>query len=164
MRRLARLLSDTGRHDALNRLLQWFMEDALTLDDALRAAGLPTAADCRPALELLHAVRIALIHEIFLLTTRVPRFSTQPNITIEDVVTELLHLDIEPAVDVLQRAFPAEIRQLGDASFGEPATYMPDGDQGYAAEHRELFTPLLEFHAMVRQVSVAITHHLGALG
>ena len=164
MRRLATLLSGVGRHDVLNRLQQWFMEDALALDDALRAAGVAEMADCRPALELLHAIRIAAIQEIFLLITRIPRFSTQPDITIEDVVTELLHLDIEPAVAVLQSAFPAEIRQLGDMSFGEPASYMPGGDQSYASEHRGLFTPLLEYHAIVRQVSAAIVHYLGAVG
>ena len=164
MRRLAALLAETNRHNVLNRLLQWFMGDALALDDALRAAGMPVAADCRPAMELLHAVRIALIHEIFLLIPRIPRFSTQPDITIEDVVADLLRLDVAPSVEVLRQAFPAEIRSLEDTSFGEPATYSPDGDHGYAAEHRELFTPLLELHAMVRQVSAAIMYYLGAVG
>ncbi|MEQ8193951.1 MAG: hypothetical protein RIB59_05640, partial [Rhodospirillales bacterium] len=68
-------------------------------------------------------------------------------------------------VAVLKRAFPSS----GDSSdrpelFGEQATYRPDGGHGYEREQRELFTPMLELHDMVRRISVAISQIVGAVG
>ncbi len=169
MQRLSRLLKNAGRHERLSRVNRIFLNDTLDLDAGLRAGGaehlLPDfAADCYPDLDLLHAVRIALIHEIFLMITRIPRFSNLQDVTIDEVLDDLLQLDVERAVGVLKRAFPYSHRVMDPAAFGEPATYRSDEERGYEREHHELFDPILEIYDIVRRASAGITHIMGAVG
>ncbi len=169
MKRLARLLDEAGRHEKLNRILRRFLQDEIEFRatlDALEGDDLvpPWVAEAHPDLELLHAIRLALIEEIFQLVTRIPRFSSLPDVTTDEVVAELLHLDVPRAVEALRRAFPVAGRALDDASFGEPATYRVEGEQGYETEERELFQPMLELHDLLCRTSAAITHLMGAVG
>ena len=120
--------------------------------------------ECHPDLELLHAVRIALIHEIYLLASRLPKFSNLPDITMVEVVEDLLQLDVLGAVENLKRAFPISGSAFDNETFGEPASYKSDSAQGYAQEHRELFDPLVEIYDLVRRVSVGVSHIMGAVG
>ncbi len=169
MRRLARLLEETQRHECLNRVMRTFFADMIDLRagfDAINAAKtLPSIVEaCRADLALLHALRIALVQEIFLLAVRIPRFSSQPDATTHDVVTDLLQLDVDRALEVLRRAFPAAVEPVAGDAFGEPATYRTDVEQGYDKEHRELFVPLYRLYDLVRRVSTGLTHIMGAVG
>ena len=169
MQRLAHLLRAGRSQEQLNRVTRIFLNDTLNLDGGLNDVN---ACDLLPEfakregndLDLLHAVRIALIHEIFLLVTRIPRFSNQSDTTIDEVIEELFQLDIEHAITVLKRAFPLTPYHTDEATFGEPATYAADGDEGYEREHRELFGPILELYDLARRSSSGITHFLGAVG
>lgn len=169
MQRLARLLRSGRRQEQLNRVNRIFLNDTLELDAGLKDIG---ACDLLPEfakredhdLSLLHAVRVSLIHEIFLLVTRIPRFSNQSDATIDEVIDELLQLDVEHAINILKRAFPLTPNQTDEATFGEPATYAANGEEGYEREHRELFDPIMELYDLVRRSSNGITHFLGAVG
>jgi phosphoenolpyruvate carboxylase len=139
----------------------------LTKDDT---GGIPGSRgrvldkESRDSLLLLHALRIALIQEIFLLAARVPEFSMQTGTTRERVIENLLGLNVLPTVDVLSRIFP----RLGDvrigADFGEPATYRSDESLGYDQEHERIFVPLAKLFEIMRRVSSGVTHIIGALG
>jgi hypothetical protein len=48
--------------------------------------------------------------------------------------------------------------------FAEPATYARDAAQTYQREHVSIFEPLDMYFTMVRDVSAAITHRIGAIG
>jgi len=109
-------------------------------------------------------LRLALIGQLFLRATRVPRFTSQPDITVEDVLDDLLRLDVERAVEVLKRAFPAAGELIEDDTFGEPATYRSDRERGYGREHRELFEPMLEEYDLIRRIGSAVSHVMGAVG
>lgn len=174
MRRLSRLLQESGRAAHLYDVFHVLLQDTLDLCgglDALATQGtlefhdtfLPTETEMD--LALLHALRLALIQEIFLLVTRIPRFSSQPDVTIDEVVQELLELDVQRALDALVRAFPvAASMSCSDASFGERANYQCEGEEGYGFEHRHLFDPIRNWHHMIRRISTAVTHIMGAVG
>jgi len=169
MRRLGRLLTESGRHQRLARISRALLADRLDLEAGLSSlcADSPKALELdemRPDLKLLHALRIALIQRIFMLVLQVPRFSSQPDVTIDDVIADLLQLDIPSAVAVLQRAFPLATARLDDEIFGEPATYRIEDAQGYVQEHEQIFNPLMQHHDLVRRVSAAISHVAGAVG
>ena len=122
------------------------------------------AADCHPDLEILHVVRIALIQRLFLLAARLPRFTPQEGVTIDEVIEEILTLDVPTAVAALKETFPADGRVLRPDAFGEPASYEAVSRHSYDEEHHELFDPMLRLHDLVQRVSVCISHVMGAVG
>ena len=169
MQKLADILRHSARHEKVNRIYRVFMNDTLYLDQGLKAVDaksmLPDIVDeCYPDLTLLHSVRIALIHEIFLLVARVPKFSDRDDTSSDDVINELLNLDVEHALGVLRKAFPVSGVSAGAKEFGEKATYRTDEDHGYEKEHRELFKPLEDYYDLVRRISSAVAHMSGAVG
>jgi len=168
MQHLAHILRHSSRHEKMNRVYRTFLNDTAYLDRALAdmEAGdlLPDyAGEISPDLSLLHGVRIALIHEIFLLIARLPRFSNQA-FSADDVIGELLHLNIQYGVDILRRVFPVSEAAPDPEAFGEAATYRTDVEQGYEREHRELFDPIEDIFDLVRRVGTALTHISGAVG
>ena len=168
MQHLAHILRHGSAHEKLNRTYRIFLNDTIYLDKGLASVQnddmLPgVAGDSYPDLTLLHGIRVALIHEVFLILARLPRFSDMAESS-DDVINEILHLDIEHAVKVLKTAFPKSEPQADAKSFGEEATYRTDVDHGYAREHDELFDPLEEIYDLLRRTSTAIAHICGAVG
>jgi len=168
--RLSRFHGDAGRHHMLDQVQRTLTRDAVELETGLQGLGgaralTPEVMDAMdPTLRMLHTVRIALIIRLYDLAARIPRFSGQPDVTIEDVVNGLLSLDVENAVASLRRAFPRAPASENLEAFGEPATYRAEREQGYEEEHRELFEPMLQCHELIRRVSAAIAHVMGAVG
>ena len=168
MQHLAHILRHSSRHEKMNRIYQIFLKDTVYLDQALADMNaenlLPEyAEDCSSDLALLHGVRIALIHEIFLLIARMPRFSNLAR-SADDVINELLRLNINHGVDILRLGFPVSEATPDPDAFGEAATYHTDVDQGYEREHRELFDPIEDLYDLVRRVGTAISHITGGVG
>lgn len=169
MQKLSNILRHSARHEKVNRVYRIFLNDTLYLDHGLKAVDaksmLPEIVDeCYPDLLLLHAVRIALIHEIFLLASRVPKFSDRHDTSSDDVINELLNLDVEHALMVLRKAFPVSGVSADAKAFGEEATYRTDMEHGYEKEHREIFQPLQDYYDLVRRISSAVAHMSGAVG
>ncbi len=170
MENLAGTLQRAGRHERLSRMLRLFLQDSITRQSALDELGQGdiTPAEGEPdhaaTIELLHAVRIALIGQLFRLITQVPRFSREPNVTIDDVVAELLQLGVPSALVILERAFPVAGEQRPAEDFGEPSTYAQLSREGYIDEHITIFKPMREIHVLIQKISSGITHASGAIG
>ena len=168
MQRLTHILRHSSKHEKMNRIYRIFLNDTVQLDQALAKLNVKTllpeyAEDCFPDLVILHGIRIALIHEIFLLIARMPRFTSLAR-SAEDVISELLHLNINHGVKILRQAFPLTEAVSDRNAFGEEETYFTDSDQGYDREHRELFDPIEKLYDMVRRVGSAITHINNGVG
>jgi phosphoenolpyruvate carboxylase len=164
-RRVAGILNEIGRYSRLNRILRLFLQDDIDLAEGLASVDRPLEYSVVQAdIELLHALRIALIRQIFRLASRLPRFSPRADFTVDDMLAEILHLDVPSATRRLRATFPAAGATIDDVAFGEPATYRAEGERGYAREHRLLFDPLDALHDDVRRISVAIMHLIGAVG
>lgn len=169
MRRLASVLHEKGRVAPFNDVLRVLLDDAIDLRDGLAALGLGTTVadadhEALEDLKLLHALRLALIKRLFLLAMRIPRFTAQPDATTDQVVDALVHLDVETALAILRREFPARSGEIDQDAYGEGATYRSDVERGYGREHRELFDPIADCYARVREISSAICHVMGAVG
>ena len=172
LREVADVLARTDLHDRQNRVFRRLYRDGVLLRGALgrlSGDGLPgsdlVAPGTQRALALLHAIRVALIHEIFLLAVRVPDFSPQLDTRRTELVMRLFHLDVEGAVAVLEHIFPAQADdEAGADQYGEPASYEGAGGQTYQAEHDEIFAPLRNLHELTRRVSSAIVHRAGFFG
>jgi phosphoenolpyruvate carboxylase len=111
---------------------------------------------------LLHALRLSLIHRIWLVATEIPDFSPRYGVTRAVMEASILRLDIEASLKLLAEIFPLAADPAADADYGEPAP--PRGTGSYAKEHEEIFAPMRRLFAMVREIATAVTHEVGAFG
>ncbi|PHK93136.1 phosphoenolpyruvate carboxylase [Pseudoroseomonas rhizosphaerae] len=163
---VAAALEELGLGDPARAVFRRLKADDL----ALRAAwpsdlplpggglGVPRMSD---RLFALHALRLCLIHRIWLLAVEVPDFSPRHGITREGLVQRLLRLDVDGAVSLLDEVFPIADPPGAELDFAEPASPRHGG---YGREQEEIIRPLRELFAMVREVSAIVSLECGAFG
>jgi phosphoenolpyruvate carboxylase len=111
---------------------------------------------------LLHALRLSLIHRLWLLAVSVPEFSPRHGATRDSVIRRIFALDVESSLDLLGEIFPAAPDPVTGLDFHEPATR--DSRTSYAREHAEIFEPMRRLFALVRGCSAAVSEEVGAFG
>lgn len=170
---LAGYLDQPALHERQSRIFRRLYQDFTMLRAALETrpapeggfGGAPMADErTRLALVLLHAIRVAIIHEIYLLAMRIPEFASRQNITVRQLVMRLVHLDAPSVIRLLEEIFPMTEASSGDEDFGEPATYRGDDAQSYTFENERIFRPILGLSILVRRISTAVIHRIGFLG
>ena len=171
---LAAVMERAALHERLKRIWRAFLHDYLALAAALRehrrrtrdAGAEPIAVDAasRDSMHQLNALRIALIQELYLLASHVPDFSDRHELTREGLIARLAQLDIEPSLAKLGEIFP--MTEIDDEAldFGEPSTYESAEAQSYRQEHVLIFQPIGRLYDLIRRISSAMTHNIGALG
>ncbi len=166
-RRIAEMLEEWSIHDGQRRVYRRLYNDFVLLRNGLASVdiGPPRISpEARRALTLLHAIRIALVHEIYQLATTIPEFSSRHEIANRRIFQRVLQLDIPVAVAMLRRIFPATPAPEPNVDFGEPASYVSDDSQSYQRENDQIFTPMLKLYDLIPRISIAIVHYIGALG
>jgi phosphoenolpyruvate carboxylase len=128
---------------------------------ALRAAW-PDAPTMPERELLLHALRLACIHRIWILTAMIPDFAPRLGVMRTGLQQRLLRLDVPAALTTLGRIFPSAPDDTAGTDFGEPGTSA--NGLGYGREHAEIFTPIGRYFALVREISTAVCHEVGAFG
>ncbi len=118
----------------------------------------------RDYLEILHAVRLAIICNIFTLAVQIPDFSPQRGTTREEVIERLLCLEVEEAVKVLKDIFPLLEHSSNAEDFGEKATYQSEQYLGYFQEHQNIFIPLESLYRLIKRITGGVTHIIGSFG
>jgi phosphoenolpyruvate carboxylase len=151
---------------ALERLNIWAAAQSMfrrVHTDHLALREIWPDAPCMQTREvLLHALRLALIHRIWLLATEISDFSPRHGVTRLVLERAILRLEIEQSLDLLGQIFPAASDQSEDFDFAEPAA--PRGTTAYTREHEEIFTPMRALFGLVREIGTIITHEVGAFG
>ena len=115
-----------------------------------------------PGEQLLHAVRLAVVQRLWLLAARVPEFSPRHGVTRQALAVRMLRLDIPASLAVLAEVFPSRPDPAAERDFHEPRATRSAGV--YAREHEEIFAPMARLFALVREVSTAVSHEVGAFG
>jgi phosphoenolpyruvate carboxylase len=128
---------------------------------ALRAAW-PDAPEMEDRELLLHALRLACIHRIWIMTATIPDFAPRLGVMRTGLQQRLLRLDVPAALTTLGRIFPSALDDISGSDFGEPGT--SPNVLGYGREHAEIFTPIGRYFALVREISTAVCHEVGAFG
>ncbi len=167
LRHVAEHLEGDRVYEKLAKIYRVFQRDMLDLREGLALVGLPQAKisdEVRMDLRLLHGLRIALIMRIFTLTAHIPDFSDQHNITRQQLVSKIFHLEIDDAMRKLNTIFPKVEQIKFEGDFGEAATYVGDWHQTYEREHQAIFGPIAGLYTLVRRLSSGIIHTVGALG
>lgn len=155
-----------GVASALERLdvsasLRAMFRRAVADDLALRAVW-PEHTSMGEREILLHALRLALIQQVWLLAARIPAFAERAGVTRDTVQAAIISLDLAAALPVLAEIFPESADHWAAHDYAEPAGLRPGGT--YAREHAELFAPMAGLFDAIREISVAITHEVGAFG
>jgi phosphoenolpyruvate carboxylase len=153
---VAKALEELGLSEPVRRMFRRLQQDALALEAAWPGEG--------PAerLVLMHAIRLALIHRIWLLATRIPDFSPRHGITRAALIARILRLDVPAAVAMLEEVFPRNPDAALALDFAEPPGTAEAAT--YETEHAEVFGPMRALFALVREASAAITQEVGAFG
>ena len=154
---VARALERLGLWAAVQAMFRRVQADHLALRTALSRTPRMAAREV-----LLHALRLALIHRIWLLGTELPDFSPRHGITRQGLEAALLRLDVPGALTVLGEIFPAIRDAATDQDYGEPPA--PTAAGSYLREHSEIIAPIGALFAILREIGVAISHEVGAFG
>ncbi|TAD88964.1 MAG: phosphoenolpyruvate carboxylase [Alphaproteobacteria bacterium] len=157
LRRIADALERADRHPAAIKLFRRLQADDLALAAVLPAPSAP------PRLLLLHAVRLALVQRIWLIATHIPDFSPQRGITPEELFQRLLMLDVPACLALMQQFFPVTSDPALGLDFREPGA-REARPPTYEREHWDIFEPIAHLFDLVRAISGAITHEVGAFG
>jgi phosphoenolpyruvate carboxylase len=151
---------------SLERLDLWAAAQALfrriQADHVALRAAWSDAPEMATREMLLHALRLAVIHRIWLLGTAIPDFSPRFGVTRQAMDLRILRLDIPAALTVLGEIFPAAPDPAADRDYAEPRGPRPSA--AYAREHAEIFTPMRRLFALLREIGTAVTHEVGAFG
>ena len=173
MRRVADHLEQAGVHARMAAVLRLFQGDWIDLgrqltdlsgDDALAPLAATVDPAVRDHLHLLHAVRIALILRIYLLSMAIPDFSDRYALTAQQLHDRVLRLEVPAVLEALNEIFPRADREALNLDFGERASYASESSQTYEVEHERVFQPLGRLYELVRRVSSGVHHILGAFG
>jgi phosphoenolpyruvate carboxylase len=154
---VARALENLGLWAQVQAMFRRIQSDHVALRDAW-----PDAPGMSNRLMLLHALRLAMIHRIWLLETTIPDFSPRHGVTRAALEGRILRLDVPQALQVLAAVFPHAPDPAADRDFGEPSG--PRAMEAYRREHEEIFTPMGALFDLVREISAAVTHEVGAFG
>jgi len=165
---LAERLLDDDRAGKIAGLAHYLRLDAIELHGILEEIGLETGKipdDHRLELDLLQAIRAALIMRIFILTAQLPRFTPTNEVTHDEIVRKALSLEIPEVVQVMRQAFPRRVDDPhDDGLFAEKATYLPKGIDDYGRIETEILEPMEQAYELVREIGTGISHHWGAFG
>ncbi len=151
---------------ALERLDLWAPAQAMfrriQADHVALRAAWPDAPAMADREMLLHALRLAVIHRIWLLATSIPDFSPRHGVTRAALDQRMLRLDVPATLDFLAEVFPTAPDPAADRDYAEPRA--PRATTAYAKENEALFRPIGRLFALVREIGVAVTHEVGAFG
>ena len=120
--------------------------------------------EVRDELLLMHGVRVAIFHEIFLLSVRIPNFSDQLGTTKDEIVARLIRFDIFEAVKILRQIFPAGKIKTSNNGFSEKSDYLSETLVDYSDEEKYIFKKLESLYECARRVSTGIANFIGSVG
>lgn len=142
---------------ALRRLFWRLSSDALKLRVATQATP-----EMPASLVALHALRLAAMHSIWLLASHIPDFRPHAGMTRETLMERLLRLDVPASLSLLAEIFPLKPDPTIGLDFGEPPGPREGGT--YEALHRDVIAPMQALFELLREISGAIQHEIGAFG
>ena len=118
----------------------------------------------RISLDVLHAIRIALIIDSFALICRVPHFSDSNRHTNEDVLRAALNLDFEEVENIIRQEFSLDKVQTLYGSLTEPQNYKVENFSDYHIIEDQILVPIAENKRIILLISQMVSGHYGAHG
>ena len=92
--------------------------------------------EIRDELLLMHGVRVAIFHEIFLLSVRIPKFSDQAGTSRDEIIAKLIRFDVVDAVSTLRKIFPVGREKTSNSGFSDKSNYVSETNINYTKEEK----------------------------
>lgn len=167
LRRLSQHLSTRPRFRDIQQTV-WLMRDDLVdlyrLSDMLSCVGVRTTGEERGHLDLLHALRIAIIIDSLMIICRTPSLGESNRHSNDDLLALGLSLDFSSASRIITSAFGPSGHGEAATGLTEPETYSAEGDSNFGAIEREVLTPLKTNQILMDRITQMISAHYGAHG
>lgn len=169
MLRLAKMMENLGAYENLNRIELKLREDLMLLDDGMKGQdmaydGFILSEEDRENYQLLHVLRMATLQKMFITLTRIPRFRDTNGINVTDLVMQILNMKVTPSLKMLKEIFPTEASYQIDEENPEGITYDDTDGLGYEYENRVIFDEIQKDFDHIRNISLAISAYIGAMG
>ena len=166
-RRLANHLQSRPRFRDIQQTV-WTLRDDLVdlyrLADKVGSDGVRTIGVSRSHLDLLHAIRIAVIGESLTIICRAPNLGESNRYSNDDLLALALRLDFEAAANIIRLAFSASGESATNGGLSERDTYLKESDSSLAKIEQEVLQPLLANKAIIDRITQMISAHYGAHG
>ena len=167
LRRLATHLRSRPRFRDIQQTV-WALRDDLVdlyrLVDILGGEGVRTIGEARSHLDLLHAIRIAVIGDSLMLICRTPKLAESNQFSNDDILALGLSLDFQAAADLIRSAFQPSNNVDGAAGLDENETYSSQSGSSFAVIEAELLQPLAANMAVIGRITQMVSAHYGAHG
>ena len=174
MKSVANLLESFDIHWRLNKVYRELHQEYMEIRDWVlgrkskgRIAvgrGRVIEKEIRDELLLMHGIRVAIFHELFLLSVQIPKFSDQAGVSRDEVIAKLIRFDVPEAVKILRTIFPVGKEKINYSDYGETSDYVSEKDINYTIEENTIFKQLEALHECAKRVSTGITHFIGSVG
>ncbi len=152
-----------GLHQEYMEIRNWILGRKLRGRIAV-GRGRVIEKEIRDELLLMHGIRVAIFHELFLLSVRIPKFSDQVGTSRDEVIAKLIRFDVFNAVDTLRRIFPVGKAKTSNIGFSDKSNYVSEGNINYTKEEKNIFQKLEALYECSRRVSNGINHFIGSVG
>tara|TARA_A100001015_G_scaffold191824_1_gene213758 strand:+ start:28 stop:3060 length:3033 start_codon:yes stop_codon:yes gene_type:complete len=173
MKEVANLLESFDIHWRLNKVYRELHQEYMEIRNWLlgrkakgRIAvgrGRVVEKEIRDELLLMHGIRVAIFHEIFLLSVQIPKFSDQAGVSRDEVIAKIIRFDTLDAVQILRKIFQIGKKDKSHLDYGEISNYQSEKNLNYKNEN-DLFKRLEALHECTRRVSTGINHFVGSVG
>lgn len=163
MLRLAKSLEGVFDGNAMRAMHRSFRHDAFLLEDMLAVAGVKRKP-VDPMITELHMTRMALIHFIHAKAMQVPQFSTRQDVSLDEFIDALLHLNVDEAIADLREIFPVSDVHDDNEDFGETASFSEANSGGYEKLHADIFDNIDHAFLLIRKISSILATKIGAVG
>ena len=152
-----------GLHQEYMEIRNWILGRKLRGRIAV-GRGRVIEKEIRDELLLMHGIRVAIFHEIFLLSVRIQKFSDQAGTSRDEVIAKLIRFDVFNAVEILRKIFPVGQAKTSNIGFSDKSNYVSEGNINYTKEEKNIFQKLEALYECARRVSNGINHFIGSVG
>ena len=160
-------LVDDPRANAVRNIVWIFRDDLMNLYELSTLVGVNdvrVSGEERVGLDVLHALRVALIIDSLALICRVPHFSDSNRHSNEDVLTAALALDFEEVENIIRQEFSLDKIQPKFDSLAEKQDYNDEVSIDYHVIEEQILVPFLENKRIIMMISQMVSGHYGAHG
>ena len=152
MKAVANLLESFDIHWRLNKVYRELHQEYMEIRDWILGTkskgriavgrGRVIEKEIRDELLLMHGIRVAIFHELFLLSVQIPKFSDQAGVSRDEVIAKLIRFDVTDAVKILRTIFPVGKEKINYSDYGEKSNYISEKDINYITEENTIFKKL----------------------
>ena len=161
-----RLVNDP-RAIAIRNIVWIFRDDLMNLYELSTLVGVHdvrVSGEERVGLDVLHALRIALIVDSLALICRVPEFSDSNRHTNEDVLSAALDLDFDEVEKIIRQEFSLDKVQPKYDALAETQNYKIEASSDYHVIEEQILVPIANNKRIILLISQMVSGHYGAHG